>query len=572
VGENSEPLTFTARANQYAADVLDGTIPACKWVKAAAQRHLDDLADGHFVFDSEEAERVCGFAELMPHTKGKWARRKEKIRLELWQIFVLCCIFGWKRKDGLRRFRTVYLEIARKNAKSTLLAVIALYLLACDGEEGAEVYSAATTRDQARIVFAAARRMATLEPEFRKRFGITVWKDSVAVESTDSSLKALSAEANTLDGLNPHGGIVDEFHAHRTREVWDVLETATGARSQPLITAITTAGTNRAGICYEIRGYMVRILNGTLQRHEGLGYKVTGDTVEDDTYFGMVFTLDEGDDFQDEAVWIKANPNLGVSVYVDDLRAAVRKAAHLASAQPNVLTKRFNVWVAAGSAWMDMLAWDRAGRVIELEDYKDWPCTFGLDIASKTDFTSLSMLFSRDGQHRLFTRHWIPEETVSESDNSQYAGWAADEHIITTDGSVLDHERVQFEIEELIAEYKPTAIGYDPGFDRVIPQSMFNKGLPMREIRSTSAMLSEPMKHAEAAVLGGKFQHDKNPAMTWMVSNVVCRINDGDMWYPKKERHDAKIDGAVSWFIALAAFLADPVAPSAYGGATEIVI
>ncbi len=572
MGQSSEQVaSFTARANQYANAVLSGEIPACKYVKAACRRHLDDLEEGKFTFDDAEAERVCLFAELMPHTKGKWARQKQKIKLELWQIFILCCIFGWKRADGLRRFRTVYLEVARKNAKSTLLAVIALYLLACDGEEGAEIYSAATTRDQAKIVFSAARRMATLEPEFRKRFGITVWKDSVAVEATDSSLKALSAEANTLDGLNPHGAAIDELHAHRTRDVWDVMETAMGARLQALLLAITTAGVNRAGICYEVRGYLIRVLNRTLQRHEGLGYKVTGDAIEDDSYFGLIYTLDDGDDFQDEGVWIKSNPNLDVSVYRDDLQAAVRKASHLASAQPNVLTKRFNIWVSAGAAWMDMLAWDRAGKDIEVEDYKDWACVFGLDLASKTDFASLSMLFSRDGEYRLFTRHWIPEETISESDNSQYAGWAATEKIIATDGSVLDHERVQFEIEELANEYKPSSIGYDPGFDRVLPQGMYNKGFPMVEFRSTSAVLSEPMKHAEAIVLGGKLKHDGNPAMTWMVSNVINRGNDGDMWYPKKERHDAKIDGAVSWFIALAAHLANPPS-SAYANAAEIVI
>lgn len=553
------PGSFSARAVQYAGDVLSGEIPACKFVKAAARRHLDDLAGGTpFHYDTEEAERVCNFAELMPHTKGKWARKKEKIRLEAWQVFVLCCIFGWKQADGNRRFRTVYLEVARKNAKSTLLAVIALYLLACDGEEGAEVYSAATTRDQARIVFAAARRMATLEPEFCNRFGVKIWKDSVAVEGTDSSLKALSAEANTLDGLNPHGCIVDELHAHRTRDVWDVMETATGARSQPLLAAITTAGSNRAGICYEIRGYLIQVLNTTLHRHEGLGYKVEGHAVADDTFFGLIYTLDDGDSWQDETVWIKSNPNLEVSVYADDIRRAVMKASRIASAQPNVLTKRMNVWVNADAAWMNMLAWDRQGSDLDIDDYRGWPCTFGIDLASKLDIASLAILFSQAGEYRLFTKHWLPEDTIADSDNSQYGGWEQNGHITATDGNVLDHDTIQAEIERLESIFKPTAVGYDPGFDRVIPQNLQNKGLPMAEVKPTALNFSEPMKNLEAHVISGKLKHDNNPAMTWMVSNVVCHRDKKDLIFPNKERADNKIDGAVAAFIALNVHMADP--------------
>lgn len=558
MGRTGNGLTYADRANSYATKVVSGEIVACRWVKAACQRHLDDLAANEFTFDPVAANRVCRFAEAMPHTKGEWARRGEKIKLEDWQAFVLCALFGWKRADGRRRFRTLYLEVARKNAKSTLLAVIALYLLACDGESGAEVYSAATTRDQAKIVFHAAKSMAQKEAEFRERFGITCWKDSVTVESSDSYLKALSAEANTLDGLSPHGAIVDELHAHRTREVWDVLETGTGARSQPLLAAITTAGSNRAGICYEIRGYLTRILNSTLHRHDGLGYKVDGDSATDDTFFGLIYTLDDGDDWQDESVWLKSNPNLGVSVYLDDLRRQARKASHVASAQPNYLTKRHNIWVNADAAWMDMLAWERAGRDIELEDYKGWDCVFGLDLASKTDIASLAILFHRDGEYRLFTRHWLPEDAISESDNAAYSGWAENDHLTATDGNVLDHERVRFEIAELAKEYTPAAIGYDPGFDRVIPQQLLNDGFPMVEVRSTTANFSEPMKHAEAIVLGGKFQHDRNPVMTWMISNVVAHRNRGDMIYPTKERADAKIDGAIAWFLGLAVQDAQP--------------
>lgn len=550
MGRTGHGLTYSDRANSYASRVVSGEIIACKWVRAACQRHLDDLAGSEFTFDVAAANRVCMFAEAMPHTKGEWARRGEKIKLEDWQAFVLCCLFGWKRSDGRRRFRTLYLEVARKNAKSTLLAVIALYLLACDGESGAEVYSAATTRDQAKIVFAAAKSMAQKEAEFRERFGITCWKDSVTVESSDSYLKALSAEANTLDGLSPHGAIVDELHAHRTREVWDVLETGTGARSQPLLAAITTAGSNRAGICYEIRGYLTRVLNTTLHRHDGLGYKVDGDSATDDTFFGLIYTLDDGDDWQDEAVWLKSNPNLGVSVYLDDLRRQARKASHVASAQPNYLTKRHNIWVNADAAWMDMLAWDRAAADIDADDYQEWTWTFGLDLASKRDVTSLAMLAQRGKELRLFTRHWLPEDAIEDSGNAQYAGWESNGHIRSTPGNVIDHDTIISEVEELAEKLKPTAIAYDPGFDTLIPQTLKNRAFPMVDVRATVLNFSEPMKQLEADVISGNLKHDGNPVLTWMISNVVCHRDAKDNIYPRKQRDENKIDGVVAAILA----------------------
>jgi phage terminase large subunit-like protein len=200
---------------------------------------------------------------------------------------------------------------------------------------------------------------------------------------------------------------------------------------------------------------------------------------------------------------------------------------------------------------MDMLAWDRCGADVEIEDYKGWPCVFGLDLASKTDFAALSMLFHQDGKYVLFCRLWIPDAQITESDNSQYSGWEQNGHIVATDGNVLDHDRVKFEIKELAEEYKPSAIAYDPGFDRVIPQSLLNEGLPMIEVRSTAANFSEAMKSFEAWALGGKIRHDRNPAYTWMLSNVKAHINRGEQFYPTKERFDQKIDGPVSTLLAV---------------------
>jgi phage terminase large subunit-like protein len=544
-------VTFTARCQRYADQVLDGTIPACKWIKAAAQRHLDDLASPQeFYFDEAAAEQVCRFAEAMPQIKGIWARRKELVKLEDWQVFILACLFGWKRKeDGRRRFRTAYLEVARKNGKSTLLAIIALFLLTLDGEAGAEVYSAATTRDQAKIVFETAKQMALREPEFRSRFGVEVLKHTVSVEDTASKLEALSAEANTLDGLNVHGGIVDELHAHRTREVWDVLETATGSRDQSLLVAITTAGTNRAGICYEQRIYSTKLLNAVLHRHDGLGYKVEGDAAEDDTYFCAIYTIDDEDDWADESVWRKANPNWGVSVYPDDLRRKAKKAVQMASAAPNFQTKHLNVWVNADSAWMDMRAWQRQAAP-EPEDLETWQCSIGVDLASKTDIAAVVRIHEKDGQFYIAGKYFAPEDTIESSPNSQYRGWASNGHLEETSGNVIDNDVILDHLKDIAARYH-AAIGYDPGFGWDLIQRAQKEGLEVVEVRPTVLNFSEPMKELEKLILSGKAWHDGNPALEWMVSNVVCHRDAKDNIYPRKERDENKIDGLVATLIGL---------------------
>lgn len=540
----------------YCRAILDGAIPACKWTKAGCQRHLDDLArwpggnnNGHpYYFDPDEAERVCLFIERLPHIKGEWARRRESVHLEPWQSFALMVVFGWRKPEGTRRFQTAYLEVSRKNAKSTLLAGVALFMLAADGEAGAEVYSLATTRQQAGIVFHAARQMALKAEGFRQAFGLQVNAHNLSIESEESKFEAQSSEDNSLDGLNVHFAAVDELHAHRTRAVWDVIETATGARSQPLVWGITTAGTNRAGICYEQRGYVCDILNAVLLAHEGMGYRIEGNAVTDETYFGIIYTIDDEDDWTSEIAWRKANPNYGVSVNPDDLRRKCHKAMQRASAQPNFLTKHLDVWVNADAAWMDMLAWDRctARPPIELAALKDWEAYIGLDLASKRDVCSM-ILWLRDGrQWRLFGKHYLPEDAIDEAENSQYKGWAQDGYLIETEGPTTDYDVIEKDLRDWCQRFDVRAIAFDPGFAWDFCNRMAKDGLPMVEYRPTVLNYSEPMKYLEAIALNGELRHDGNPAMTWMISNVVCHRDARDNIYPRKEREDNKIDGAVA--------------------------
>ena len=339
-------------------------------------------------FDRKKAIRICTFAEKMPHIEGQWAKRKELLVLQPWQIFILTTVFGWvDRTTGFRRFRTAYTECARKQGKSTLSAPVALYLMGLDGETGQEVYSAATTRDQAKEVWEPAKLMVERSLGMRRALGIDTSAHSIYQESSGSKFVPVSSEGNSLDGLNG-SSIIDELHAHRTRKVWDVLETAKAARQQPLIWAITTAGFDRSGVCYEVRTYVTQILEGA---------------VRDESTFGIIYTLDNEDDWRDEKAWPKSNPNLEVSADIEELRRLALKAQKMPSALNNFLTKHMNVWVNASLSLFNITKWiGLSDPRLTPEEFKNDPCWLGLDFAPRNDFSSRVQLFRReldDGTH-----------------------------------------------------------------------------------------------------------------------------------------------------------------------------
>src|SRR5512139_2609270 len=338
-------MNFTAQ--DYIENVLSGRQVACKWVHLAVERHVKDLdtgAERGLTFDQTEAKKAIAFFSLLKHSKGEWAG--QIIDLEPWQQFILWVLFGWKRADGTRRFRAAYQEIARKNGKSTMGAGIGLYLLAADGEPGAEIYSAATKRDQARITHLEAVRMVRSSPMLKRR--IRTFRYNLNIENTASKFEPLGADADTTDGLNIHGAIVDEIHAHKTREMWDKIDTATGARRQPLMFGITTAGYDRQSLCWTLNEYSKKVLDRV---------------IDDDTFFGLIYTLDDGshggdpDDWQDETTWIKSNPNLNVSKKIDDLRRKCQRATEMPSAQNSFLRLELNVWTQSETKWMPIEHW-----------------------------------------------------------------------------------------------------------------------------------------------------------------------------------------------------------------------
>lgn len=559
----SEPARdYVSIATDYAYQVVTGRIIACNWVRLACQRHIDDLTrlEFKYQFDTDRAAHVCKFIELLPHVKGKWAREKNnRIHLEPWQVFILCSIFGWIDSNGNRRYKVAYIEVPRKNAKSTIAAGIGLYCLAADYEQGAEVYSAATTRDQARIVWRTAKTMTDRCYGLRARFGVQTGAHAIFVDDTDSTFKPLSRDSGgNLDGLNVSCGLIDELHAHKTRDVYDVIETATGSRDQPLLLLITTAGSNRAGICYEQRAYVIEVLNDVAMRHPKLVSEVKGSAANDDEYFGIIYTVDESDMeqkyrlFEDPNLWKKANPNYGVSVSAEDIARLGRKAARKTSAQNNFLTKRLNVWVNAATAWLDMLKWESCARPdLTIEQFAGARAWIAGDLATKIDIASLAIVIETNNGYVTFGRHYLPEETLEESENSQYEGWAEQNHLIVTDGSAIDFETIEQDLIDLCDLLDVQVIGFDPWQAEMLRQRLEKAGKPTIQYRQLVANMSAPMKELEAWVLSRKMQHDGCPVLTWMISNVLAKEDAKENIYPRKEDSASKIDGAVALIMAV---------------------
>ncbi len=556
---------------QYAFDVVEGRQVACKWVKLACQRQLDDLAAWRagdresWDFRWDMAEKPCKFIEHLRHVKGEWAARRETIKLEPWQAFELTAIFGWYRVNDkgewVRRFRTVYEEVARKNAKTTKGSGILLYCTFGEGEAGAEGYSAATGHKQAKIAFNIARLMVLKDKNLSAYYGVEARAHTICSSDQASFFTALSADVKGLDGTNPHVALIDEFHAHKTGEVRDSIDNGMVARRQPLLYYVTTAGSNRAGPCYASRIYACKILEGTL---------------EDEAFFAIIFTIDEGDDWQDEAVWVKANPNLGVSVSLDSLRLKARQARADPIQQTTFLTKNLNVWVSAERRLVNMVQWDLCGKPFDINDFKGVPCFVGVDLASTQDVAAVAMVWSKDGEVFVKMRYYLPEGVVREgahSTHQHYAGWAVAGLFTLTPGNSIDFDCIQDDLVALTElGFLVQEIAFDPWRATEMVTRLQEMGAVAVEVRNTVGNFSEPTKKILALVADKKFHHGGDPILAWMASNVVGHFDNKDNVYPKKERQSEKIDGFIAIVLALNRMIRHQAKPvSQYGRGAKFV-
>lgn len=527
---------------RYARGVLSGRIPACSLVKKACERQLDDLdryGDGkRFIYDAEAGDRICWFIEHLTHVKGELAG--QEIKLEPWQVFILHTTFSWKTTEGIRRFRRVYIEVPRGNGKSSLSSGVALFCLCGDREPGAEVYSFATTRDQAKIVFGDAKEMARQNSKLKRAFDLQVLATSLYVPKTNSYFQAKSAEGSTLDGLNTHLAVIDELHAHKTRAVYDVVETSLGKRRNSLMWVITTAGFDTAGICYEVRSFVKQILNKEAQ---------------DESQFGIIYGLDEGDDWTSEEALQKANPNWGVSVRPEIITSLQAKAIARPSAANNFKTKHLDVWCSAASSWMDMPAWNLCRRSIALSDFEGFDCYMGLDLGAKNDLTAKVLVFPVEENGRLnyyvFGTYYAPRAALLKSGNSQYDGWETLGYLKVTEGAVTDFNQIEADILEDCSRFRVKSVAYDPWQATQLATRLSDNDVPMVEYRNTVQNMSDPMKWLEALVQDKRLIHEGDPALTWMMGNVVAKRDFKDNVFPRKEVYENKIDGAVALIMAL---------------------
>lgn len=540
--------------------MVAGLIPACLYVRQACQRHLDDLGrkDWAYRFDWEAGERICEFSTMFPHIKGELAG--QLLRLEGWQEFILSCVFGWVLKhNGKRRFRRVYIEMPRGNGKTTISATPALYMLAADKEGGAEVYSAARVKDQAKIAFGIAQHMARKCPGFRASLGVDVIAHRIIQPASASFFEALSSDADSLDGKNVHFGLIDELHAHRTRDVYDAIETGCGKREQSLLWSITTAGSDKTGIAYEQRAYTINVL---------------AKTVEAETHFGIVYTIDQGDDWTDPAIHKKANPNYGISVQEQNLVDMCQKATHSPASKAAFLTKHLNVWVSSNEALYPVDKWDACGDTsLDIENYVGRKCRLSADLASKIDIAAVSLLFDEDdGSVTSFNRFYVPRSALDETKNASYAAWEIDGHIIVTDGDVIDFNAIESDIRTDLARFDIIEVAFDPWQSTQMSTSLLGEGANVVEFRQVVSNFSEPTKELESLMRTGKIRHEGNPVMSWMISNVVGHYDAKDNVYPRKERPENKIDGAVALIMALGSKLKAEVEGGSYLSNNDLLI
>lgn len=540
----------------YCHGVLDGSVPASLLIRKAVERHIRDLETGKergLHFDRQAAEYAVRFFGFLKHSKGEWAG--QPFELAPWQQFVIWSLFGWKREDGLRRFRSAFIEVPRKNGKSTLLAGIGLYLMTADGEPGAEIYSAATKRDQAKITWEEAVRMVKASPVLSRM--VTHWRssDTLAVEQTSSKFVPLGADADTMDGLNIHGALIDELHAHRTSAVVDVIDTATGARRQPLLCEITTAGFDRESICFEHYVYSKQVLEGAIQ---------------DDRWFAFVAELDEGDDWQDEQTWAKANPNLNVSVRIDDLRAKAEKAHNMPAALNGFLRLHLNVWTQQSVRWIPPELWEaNAGPAEPDDELVGRSCYGGLDLSSVADITAWVLVFpTEDGRLDIRARFWTPESQLTSSSNryaDQYQAWSRAGFLTPTPGNAIDYAFIRAQILEDASRFQVVDLNVDRLFQGYqLAMELADEGLMVFGMGQGFLSMAPAMKTFERLMLDRRLNHMGNPVLRWMASNVAVKEDPAGNLKPDKAESQGRIDGIVALVMALDRWERNENGPSVY--------
>lgn len=496
------------------------------------------LPDGAY-YDQDAADRAVKFFGLLHLVEGKGAGKPWPL-MQWMEYEVIRPLFGYKKADGTRLYRTVWLEVPRKNAKTTLAAGLALYGLLADGEPGAQVYMGARDRSQARLCFELARKMVAASPKLRQRCKAV--RSYIEAPGSGSVLRTISGEALSQHGFNAHVAVLDEVHAHKNRDLWDVLSSSVGARQQPIVIGITTAGVYDPNhISWELHDYATRVATGEL---------------DDPSFLAVIYGAEQDDDWEDPKTWQKANPSLGITVMPDFLESELQKARVSPARQTTFAQLYLNKWTREVSRWLDMNMWDACGEEkIDLSEYEGRPCYVGLDLSSTTDISALVQLFpEEDGGYTAIPHFWIPGADLRERerrDRLPYGQWADAGYITLTPGNVVDYKWIKHAITEIADKHRILELAYDPWNATSLVTELQELGMRVAPTRQGFATMSAPTKRLEALILSKQLRHGGHPVLRAHADSALVNTDPAGNIKPDKARSVARIDGVVALVMAL---------------------
>ena len=554
--EEPSERDYLGIAREYVADVLAGRLVVGQWIRLACERHVRDVqrfetdAGFAFIWSDTHAIEACQFVEQLPHVEGKWST-SNRIGLQPCQVFWIASLFGWRQRANpeLRRFTTFYLEMGRKGAKSTLMAAIAFFHLLKEQEPGASVVCGATTGTQARIVFGIMQRMVRSSPWLRAQ-GVEALAN--AIITADGTVKPINAKASTQDGLNPSCIVLDESHAQKFG-LHDVLKSAQGARPNPLLLAPTTAGYDLLSVGYALRTHLTKVL----QR-----------VYEAEHLFGLIYTLDDTDDWRDRTAWVKSNPMLGITPKLDWVQRYCADAQQTPGMEGEFRVKVCSQWMQSSSSWLSMTAWDacKADPPVPLESFNGKPCWIGVDLAQLDDIAAVALVFERDGLLYGYVRMYLPRDVVEARARTEpaYQTWVLDNVLHLTDGEMIDYTVIEADIRAFCKQFQVKAIVFDQFGSVDISNRLEKEGFPALIEPKNAKTFTPPSRELETRVKHRRFRHDGNTCLKWMASNCVVSRRTDDSILPKKESPESpnKTDGIDAILEAIGAWLRKQAAPS----------
>ena len=556
-----KPNNYIFDWDSYGQAVLNGSMPVSALTLLGVKRHYEDMKLGHLrglYFSEAHAQHALETFLFLKHSKGEFAG--QDFIPEPWQVFWTAVLFGWLKADGTRRFKECWLEVPRKNGKTTWLVAILMQLFEFDGEGGAEVYTAATKMDQAKISHSEAVRMVQNSPWLKKHIGIRRDELYNPTPGRADKFVPLGRDSKSLDGLNPSAAGIDEVHAHPNSQIYDVIKSGMGARKQPMIVQTTTAGFDLSSFGYQQHLYAKKVLNGDFG-------------TEADDFLSIIYTVDNVEDWTNPIEWQKANPNWGVTVFQERMAVDCAKAIRQVTEEPNFKTKHLNIWLASGTTWIRLPDWQACGdKTLKLDDFAGEKCWLGLDLAEKSDLASTCLIFKRGKKYYVFFKFYLNEYQAHMVGQEYFYKWERKGELTVTPGNSTDFDVIADDLRGFATKFKIQELAYDPKFAAYFAAKLLEEGLPMVEITQTATHFTLPIIETENMVLTGDLVHEGKESMDWQMQNVVMRESKfSGLRHPTKEKRELKIDGPVAMLLAMGRALVGESVETSFWESNETV-